>query len=250
MMRDPQKIRLIRSASILVIVVALAAMFFVRGRNHSAPTPTRALAPAIVTYDSHGLPALLEEPPATLINLPALAQAERTVEADTDDADAVAIPIYIPARTAISPIILSPQQLAAEIAAFSAVGSPGPVTPATGSGAALASAANSNPAGLQLHTSSGPAPIGARRSSAAAGHSGWVLIAGGQGGGKLALSKAELFDPNQMNFVATGAMHSPRAHFVAADLSAGQTLVAGGDDAQGHAIASAELYDPIAGIFS
>lgn len=254
MMRDPQKIRVIRSASILVIVVALAAMFLVRNRNRSVPTPTAVSASAAIVYESRVAIRSSEEPPPTLINLPESTQAERTAEADTYEADAVAIPIYIPARTAISPIILSPQQLAAELTAFSAVGSPGPVAPAIGSGvaagAALASAANSNPAGLQLGTPSRPAPIGARRSSTAARHSGWVLIAGGQGGGRIALSKAELFDPNQLHFIATGAMHSPRAHFVAADLSAGQTLVAGGDDAQGHAIASAELYDPIAGKFS
>jgi hypothetical protein len=253
MMRDPQKIRVIRSASIVVIAGAVAAMFFARDRNRSAPMPSGASVAAVV-HESRAAIRSSEEPPATLVNLPEPVQAEQTVESDIDDVDAVAIPIYAPARILISPDILTPQRFAAELAAFSAVGSPGPVALAPGSGvsagAGLASATNSNAAGLQLRVSSGPAPIGARRASAAAGHSGWVLIAGGQGGGKIALNKAELFDPNQMDFVATGAMHSPRAHFVAADLSAGQTLVAGGDDAQGHPIASAELYDPIAGIFS
>jgi hypothetical protein len=251
-MRDPQQIRAIRSASIVVVVGALAAMFFAAHRERSAPMPSGASVPAAVAPESRGATASSEEPPATVINLPGPTQSEQIRESDLDDVDSVAIPLY-DARMSADHAILTAQQLAADRAAFIAVGSPGPATAGFGAGAAdgtgLASGASPNPSGLGIGISSRPPPVGSK-ASVAAGHSGWVLIAGGQGGGKIALSRAELFDPNQMNFVVTGAMHWPRAHFVAADLGAGQTLVAGGDDAEGHPIASAELYDPIAGQFS
>ncbi|MGC1676621.1 MAG: hypothetical protein WA740_03725 [Candidatus Binataceae bacterium] len=251
-MRDPQQVHAIRSASIVVVVGALAAMFFAAHHDRLAPSPIVASAPAALAHESHGVIASSEEPPATVINLPEPAQAERPLESDTYDADAVAIPISA-ARRSLNPAIMAAQQLTIERRALVAIGSAAAVSPGIGTGAAAGAgvaAANSNPAGLQLRMASGAAPVGSRSASGAPGHTGWVLIAGGQGGGKLALGRAELFDPIQKNFVATGAMHWPRAHFVAADLTAGQTLVAGGEDAQGHPIASAELYDPIAGKFS
>jgi Galactose oxidase, central domain/Kelch motif len=253
MMRDPQEIRAIRSASVVVIAGALAVMFFAAHRDRSAPVANRASSSVAAAHESRAFVAASEEPATTLINLPGPTQAEQIAESDTDnEIEPVAIPLY-DARMSINPAVLTAQQLAAERGAFIAVGSPGPVTPAIGAGqagAGAASAANSNASGLLLGFAQRTAPMGSRRGSAAVGHAGWVLIAGGQGGGKIALTRAELFDPNQMNFVTTGAMHWPRAHFVAAELSAGQTLVAGGDDAQGHPISSAELYDPIAGQFS
>ena len=250
-MRDPQQIRAIRSASIVVILCALAAMFFAAHHNRSAPIASGASAPAAVAGESPSVVAAPEEPSATLINLPGPAVAGQTWESDTEDTEFAAIPIS-GARMPLYSAGIAPQQLTIDRAAFVAIGSPGPASPGMGAGTAgagVAPATISNGAGFHLDISFGAAPR-TQKASLAAGHSGWVLIAGGQGGGRIALARAELFDPIQMNFVATGAMHWARAHFVAADLTAGQTLVTGGDDAQGHPIASAELYDPIAGKFS
>ncbi len=257
-MVQEQKNRAIRSASIIVIVGALAAMVIALRRNHAVSIPAAASisAPAAVAHELRIAKLSAEEPPVTVINLPEPNQAEQALDSDTDEAESFAVPIY-DARLSINPALLAAQQLAADRAAFSAVGSPGlAMAPGVGSGAAmgsgLASAQTANAAGLELSLLSATSADQdrSRAASEIVEHRGWVLIAGGQGGGKIALERAELFDPLQMNFVATGPMNWPRAHFVAADLSAGKTLVAGGDDAQGRPIASAELYDPATGIFS
>jgi hypothetical protein len=255
-MRNRNGNRAIRSASIIVIAGALAAIAIALRHDHRASIPRLASAPAAATHESGRAKVSAEEPPLTLINLPAPNQSEPIADSDADDGEFFAIPAY-DARMSINPALLAAQQLAAERAAFIATGSPGlALAGGVGSGAAagsgLGSAQSPNAAGLELSLLSGTRADrdGSPAASESAEHRGWVLIAGGQGGGKIALDRAELFDPIQMNFVATGAMHWPRAHFVAADLGAGKTLVAGGDDAQGKPIASAELYDPIAGIFS
>lgn len=249
------KNRAIRSASIIVIAGALAAIAIALRHEPGASIPRLASAPAAVTHESGSAKPSAEEPPLTLINLPSPIQSEPIADSDADDGESFAIPAY-DARMSINPALLAAQQLAAERAAFIATGSPGlALAGGVGSGAApgsgVGSAQSPNAAGLELSLLSGTRADRDRSHTASesAEHRGWVLIAGGQGGGKIALNRAELFDPIQMNFVATGAMHWPRAHFVAADLGAGKTLVAGGDDAQGNPIASAELYDPIAGIF-
>ncbi|MGH7246615.1 MAG: Kelch repeat-containing protein, partial [Pseudomonadota bacterium] len=255
-MRYRQEHPAIRSGSIVVIVVALAAIVFVLRHNHSKPLPAGAAAAiAAVTAEPARGKLSAEEPPVTLIDLPSPSQRDEVADSDASGGDTFTIPVYA-ARAPINSALLAAQQLAAQRAAFIATGSPGLAMPAGlgagAGGAGVASAQSANATSLELGLLSGGGSNGSspHSASSAISHSGWVLIAGGQGGGKFALTRAELFDPIQMNFVATGAMHRARAHFVAADLAAGQMLVAGGDDAQGKPTASAELYDPITGQFS
>ncbi|HUY27646.1 MAG TPA: kelch repeat-containing protein [Candidatus Binataceae bacterium] len=253
-MGRPNKIFAIRVVSITVIVGAIAAMLLTLRRER--PALHASAASSAVAHESHKAAARSADAPVTVINLPMPEQSAQASEADDGDFGPVRIPEF-DARLSLYPAILAAQQLAALRSAFSAVGSPGFPMPAAGfgAGAAMGGAAGSSPSlnysGLELGLlGDGASDSDQMSTRKGLGHFGWVLIAGGQGGGKLALERAELFDPVQMNFVATGAMHWPRAHFVAADLEAGKTLVAGGDDAQGKPIASAELYDPVAGKFS
>ena len=81
-------------------------------------------------------------------------------------------------------------------------------------------------------------------------HSGFVLLAGGQGGGQFALSSAELFDPAKSAFAAASSMKDARTAHTATVLPGGKILVAGGEGASGRALSLAEMYDPVAGTFS
>src|ERR1700722_3967882 len=84
----------------------------------------------------------------------------------------------------------------------------------------------------------------------AAPHPGFVLLAGGQGNGQLALASAELFDPSKNAFAAASPMKDAREDHTATILPGGKILVAGGEGASGRALSSAELYDPVSGTFS
>jgi hypothetical protein len=81
-------------------------------------------------------------------------------------------------------------------------------------------------------------------------HSGFVLVAGGQGSSGFALSSAELFDPAKNAFAAAPSMRDARTDHTATVLPNGEILVAGGEGPSGRALASAELYDPASGKFS
>lgn len=93
----------------------------------------------------------------------------------------------------------------------------------------------------------GPPPGG---QASVAPHSGFVLLAGGQGGGQFALASAELFDPAKNAFAAASSMKDARTDHTATVLPGGKILVAGGDGPSGRALSSAELYDPVSGNFS
>lgn len=80
-------------------------------------------------------------------------------------------------------------------------------------------------------------------------HPGWVLIEGGWSGRKSATRKAELFNPERMRWIRTGAMHHARQNHTATPLPDGDTLIAGGENHKGKALASAELYDSAKGKF-
>ncbi|HKN14494.1 MAG TPA: kelch repeat-containing protein [Candidatus Binatus sp.] len=114
-----------------------------------------------------------------------------------------------------------------------------PSSPAA-SGGGINAPAVSNPGG-------GTSPAG---HPDLASHNGFVLVAGGQGGGQFALSSAELFDPAKSAFAAASPMKDARADHTATVLPGGTILVTGGEGASGGALSSAELYDPISGKFS
>jgi len=92
----------------------------------------------------------------------------------------------------------------------------------------------------------GNPPIGQRNLS----QSGFVLLAGGQGKGKFALSSAQLYDPVKATFVSSSPMKQARTDHTATSLPNGKILVSGGNDALGRALSSAEIYDPASGTFS
>jgi len=98
------------------------------------------------------------------------------------------------------------------------------------------------------NTPRGTPPPAAR--PAVATNSGFVLVAGGQGGGQFALASAELFNPAKNAFAATSAMTDARADLTATVLPGGKILVVGGEAVSGRALSSAEMYDPIKGTFS
>lgn len=80
---------------------------------------------------------------------------------------------------------------------------------------------------------------------------GRVLIAGGfreEGTSEIAISSAEIFDPETNTFTPTGDMNAPRDGHTATLLPNGQVLIAGGWDQSGRT-STAELYDPQTGKF-
>ena len=87
---------------------------------------------------------------------------------------------------------------------------------------------------------------------------GKVLVAGGTDRSGKAIASAELYDPTNGTFSATGSMATARAHYAATllcDLSTPpcndkRVLVTGGLDINGNALTTAELYDPSTGTFS
>ena len=76
---------------------------------------------------------------------------------------------------------------------------------------------------------------------------GRVLIAGG---GPSALTGAEIYDPANGTWAATGSMHDDRGYPVAVRLADGRVLVAGGSNVRGENLASAELFDPATGVWT
>jgi flagellar hook assembly protein FlgD len=79
---------------------------------------------------------------------------------------------------------------------------------------------------------------------------GKVLITGGNNGGYVYLSSAELYDPVAGAFTVTGSMSTPRGRAHASTLLAnGKVLVTGGNNGS-TPVSSAELYDPVSGTFS
>ena len=80
---------------------------------------------------------------------------------------------------------------------------------------------------------------------------GRVLIAGGfreEGTSEIAISSAEIFNPETNAFTPTGDMNAPRDGHTATLLSNGQVLIAGGWNQTGRT-STAELYDPQTGTF-
>ena len=80
---------------------------------------------------------------------------------------------------------------------------------------------------------------------------GRVLIAGGfreEGTSEIAISSAEIFDPETNTFTPTSDMNAPRNGHTATLLPNGQVLIAGGWDQSGRT-STAELYDPQTGTF-
>lgn len=65
----------------------------------------------------------------------------------------------------------------------------------------------------------------------------------------VALDSAEIFDPSDESFTATGSLNGARYSAVAATLDDGRVLVAGGVDSF-TSVATAEIFDPAAAVFS
>lgn len=105
----------------------------------------------------------------------------------------------------------------------------------------------SNPS-VVSNPAAGKPPV--RQPHAERSHSGFVLLAGGQGNGQFVLSSAELFDPASNAFAAASPMKDARADHTATVLPGGKILVAGGMGPSGQSLSSAELYDPVSGTFS
>jgi len=145
-----------------------------------------------------------------------------------------------------APVSGSNSQASGQLALSSVGGISAPLTSPTGQ--SLPSSPASSGGGTNLVTPSSPSAPRTRR--AAASHSGFVLLAGGQGSGQFALASAELFDPAKNMFAAASSMKDARADHTATVLPSGKILVAGGEGASGRALASAELYDPASGKFS
>ena len=82
--------------------------------------------------------------------------------------------------------------------------------------------------------------------------SGKVLLAGGDSfdANGSPLASAELYDPSNGSFAATGSMIAARKRHSATLLSTGMVLIAGGEGGSRDSLASAELYDPSHGAFS
>ncbi len=81
---------------------------------------------------------------------------------------------------------------------------------------------------------------------------GKVLVAGGQsmtGTSFVALSSAELYDPNTGAWSATGSLVTERYNHTATLLPNGKVLIVGGNST-GQALDTAELYDPATGFFT
>ncbi len=79
---------------------------------------------------------------------------------------------------------------------------------------------------------------------------GRVLIAGGMNGDGVALDTAELYNPADGSFTATGHMTVARKEQTATPLQNGDVVIAGGADAKGGVLDTAELYDPATRKFS
>jgi Galactose oxidase, central domain len=80
-------------------------------------------------------------------------------------------------------------------------------------------------------------------------NNGMVLIVGGIDASDNALRSAELYNPSNNTFTATGSMVKPRTEHVATLLNDGRVLIAGGEDNSENAVASAEIYNPGTGSF-
>lgn len=124
-----------------------------------------------------------------------------------------------------------------------------PLTSPTGSspGGAQGPSGGGNLPGIP-NPANPPPPI--RQHNLSQSHSGFVLLAGGQGNGKFALASAQLYDPANSTFVASSPMKQPRTDHAATVLPGGKILVSGGTDPLGRSLSSAEIYDPASGSFS
>lgn len=114
--------------------------------------------------------------------------------------------------------------------------------------AVLASTELYDPRANRFAPAAGTASMNTARDAATATllPNGWLLIAGGFGGGRNFLASTELYDFTTNSFIAAAgapSMNTGRQRASAALLPNGKVLIAGGVDVNGNALASTELYD-------
>jgi len=79
---------------------------------------------------------------------------------------------------------------------------------------------------------------------------GTILVTGGASSTNRPLPEAEIFEPAEKRFVATGSMREARAHHAAVRLQDGRVLVIGGQRGRNLATSSAEIYEPATRTFT
>ena len=81
-------------------------------------------------------------------------------------------------------------------------------------------------------------------------NNGLVLIAGGYSTASQSPVPAQLYNPANGAFIATGDLNTPRSQHQAILLNNGTVLIIGGVDASGNPTTAMEIYDPVAGTFT
>ena len=193
--------------------------------------------------------------PDTAITLAARQTGSESKTNRSDDSDDLTMYVMVPDLPLTYPV---PQpgniwtdQLSGSAATVNGVG----LAPATAD-SSLQQLASAGSSGLGGNSNS-PGATGNGGGQPPGGHpqekhsdKGFVLLAGGQGGGKFALAKSELFDPSKQTFSASSPMKFERIEHTATWLSEGKILVTGGEDTGSRAQISAEIFDTAAETFS
>jgi Galactose oxidase, central domain/Kelch motif len=262
-----------------VVIAASAAAVLVTLDRGPQPKRHFGSVPAAAThYADDSIPAAKTSSAATHVGHPSTASSARPQQigfsppSQKKQSDDTPLVVMVPDLPGENPAPLPPPP-----GAWTEQGSAGPVTGVQGQGPIAMSAVGgisapiTSPTGQSLPAVPGsPAAPSAHAVTPAAvsnvsgvaplavhhdhhdltTHSGFVLLAGGQGGGQFALAAAELFDPAKSAFASAPSMKDARTDHTATVLLDGKVLVAGGDGASGRALSSAELYDPVSGTFS
>jgi hypothetical protein len=252
-MSGPRNRKSSRLPTIAALTVIVAGLAWLATRGPVRVTPASARRAALEGRAATGAKSTSDERDVMTIDVPAIASPATAAQNSKVDSAVAEPPRALRPAGDVASLPVPGNPLAIGPNGFRVQGSGAPmIGGALGGSGAQSSQPAAAPLQLALATSGGN--HGDSRSDAqltpGVGHEGWVLIAGGQGAGKLAVHKAELFDPAKVKFVEAPPMNTARSVAAAATLADGRTLIAGGADAKGHALASAEIYDPAANAFA